>query len=102
MRFIGQVEVAAFVRDHPAETERLQAWVAEMRRRNWRNARDLTAAFREVDASRTPLVIFRFGRPSIHIETLMDFRSKVLILIAIKYPRPHLAQLQHENDRRDH
>jgi mRNA-degrading endonuclease HigB of HigAB toxin-antitoxin module len=101
MRFVGQAEVAAFLRDHPAESERLQAWVAEMRHRNWKNLRDLTTAFRDVDASHSPLAIFRFDRPPMHIETLIDFRTNVLLLLAIKYPRLRLAQLQYGNEHRD-
>lgn len=102
MRFVGQTEVAAFLRSYPKESERLLAWVAEMQHRNWRDARELIVAFREVDTSRLPLTVFRFDRPPMQIETLIDFRTKVLVLLAIKHPRPHVAHHQQESERRDH
>jgi mRNA-degrading endonuclease HigB of HigAB toxin-antitoxin module len=102
MRFVGQAEVATFLRLHPAESERLQAWVAEIRHRNWRSPQELKTAFRDVDAARSPLTVFRFDRPPLHIETLIDFRTNVLVLLAIKHPRLHVAQLQYGNEHRDH
>jgi mRNA-degrading endonuclease HigB of HigAB toxin-antitoxin module len=101
MRFVGQTEVATFLRDYPAESERLQAWVAEMRQRNWQNLQEMTTAFRDIDPSRSPLIVFRFEKPPMHIETVIDFRAKVLVLLAIKHPRLHLAQLQYGSERRD-
>lgn len=86
MRFVGQVEVAAFLRDHPDDTERLQAWVAEIRYCNWRDSQELLASFRDVDISRSPLIVFRFRKPPIRIETITDFRTGVLVLLAIKLP----------------
>lgn len=104
MRFVGQAEVAAFLRDHPVEADRLQAWVAEVRHCNWRCQQDLMTAFRDVDASGSPLIVFRFDRPPMHIETLIDFRTNVLVLLAIKRPGLHLEQLQYRNgnERRAH
>jgi hypothetical protein len=87
MRFVGQAEVLAFLRDCPAETERLQSWVAEIQHHNWRNFRELLATFQDVDASRPPLTIFRLNRPPLHIETLIDFRTNVLMLLAINQPQ---------------
>jgi mRNA-degrading endonuclease HigB of HigAB toxin-antitoxin module len=102
MRFVGQTEVVTFLRDHPAESERLRAWVAEMRHRNWRSPQELTSAFRDVDTSRSPLTVFRFDRPPIHIETLIDFRTNVLMLVAIKHPQLHVAHHHDGSERRDH
>ncbi len=102
MRFVGQSEILGFLRDHPAEAERVQAWVAEIRHRNWQSPGELAAAFQDVDASRLPLTVFRFRRPPLHIETLIDFRANVLVLLAIKQPQLPLATLSHGNDRRDH
>ena len=99
---MGQAEVAAFLRDHPVETERLQAWVAEMRHHNWRNAQDLATMFRDVDGSRPPMTIFRFDKPPLHMETMIDFRTNVMVLLAIKHPQRHLAQLQYRNERHGH
>ena len=84
MRFTGQTELAAFLHDHPEDAERLQAWVAEIRYRNWKSPEALSADFRNVDTSRSPLMVFRFGRPPIHIETLIDFRTSVVLLITIR------------------
>ena len=102
MRFVGQAEVVAFLREYPAESERLQAWVAEMRHRKWRSAGELTSAFRDIDTSRSPLTVFRFDRPPIHIETLIDFRTNVLMLLAIKHPQLHVAHHEYGSERRDH
>lgn len=102
MRFVGQSEVAAFLRDHHLESERLQSWVAEMRHRHWRSPQHLTTAFRDVDVSHLPTALFRFDRPRMHIETLIDFRTSVIVLVAIKYPQSDRVHLQHGNRRLDH
>lgn len=101
MRFVGQEEVAAFLRDHPAETERLQAWVAEIRHRNWKSCSELVAAFQDIDASRLPVAVFRLSRPPIHLETLIDFRTNLLMLVSIKQPRLP-ATASNGDERRDH
>jgi len=102
MRFVGQAEVVAFLRDYPTESERLQAWVAEMRHCNWRSVQELTAAFTAVDSSRSPLMVFQLASPPLRIETLIDFRTNVLMLLAIKYPLARLAPHQDRNERRDY
>ena len=96
MRFVGQTELAAFLRTHPEEADRLQAWVAEIRYRNWTNTEALSADFQHVDASRLPLTVFRLGRPPIHIETLIDFRTKVVLLLAIQQPYLQFAPIQQQ------
>lgn len=101
MRFVGQTELAVFLRGHPGEAERLQAWMAEIRHRNWKNAEALAADFQNVDASQSPLTVFRFGRPPLDIETLIDFRTNVVLLLTMRQPQPHFGTLQQGNEQRD-
>jgi len=86
MKFLGQAEAAAFLREHPTQSDRLQPWLSEIRFRNWRNAAALAADFRSADTSASPRVVFRFGPPALVIETLVDFRNQIVLLTAI-----HLA-----------
>lgn len=93
MKFLGQAEAAAFLRGHPTQADKLQAWLSEIRFRSWHNAAALAADFRNVDASASPRVVFRFGRPALVIETLMDFRNEIVLLTAIRMAvstTPHL------------
>lgn len=102
MVFLGQTEVAVFLRRHPAEAERLQAWLSEMRHRDWDNAQALSADFRNVDTSSPPRAIFQLGDPPLRIETLIDFRTKVVLVLGIDQPglrapsvqTPHFSSMQ--------
>jgi mRNA-degrading endonuclease HigB of HigAB toxin-antitoxin module len=94
MRFLGQAEVAAFLSGHPSEAERLQAWLSEMRHRDWKNAEALSADFRSVDTSNPPRAIFKLGDPPLRIETLIDFRTNVVLLLGINEPGLQMSSVQ--------
>jgi mRNA-degrading endonuclease HigB of HigAB toxin-antitoxin module len=99
MRFVGQMEVAAFLGDHPKETDRLQAWLAEIKHRNWDSAEALSADFPNLEASKPPLTVFRLGDAALRVETIIDFRNRVVVLRTIQElaPIPRLTALQHGN-----
>jgi hypothetical protein len=78
------MEVAAFLRDNPAESDRLLAWLSEIRHRRWPSAEALCADFGSVDASRPPLTIFQLRGSRLRIETLIDFRTSVVLLLGIR------------------
>jgi mRNA-degrading endonuclease HigB of HigAB toxin-antitoxin module len=83
MRIVGQIEVATFLSDHPNETDRLQAWLAEIKHRNWDSREALSADFPNLDMSQPPLTVFRLGQAALRVETLIDFRNRVVVLRTI-------------------
>lgn len=91
MRFAGLAEVATFLAQCPGETEAMRAWVTEVRHRTWANAAALTTDFADVDTSRLPTVVFGLQRGILQIETLIDFRSGIVLLTAIRR-RPDRSQ----------
>jgi hypothetical protein len=84
MRFLGQTEVAEFLRLQPAEADRIQAWLSEIRNREWSDAASLSADFRSVDTSNLPQAIFQLRDPPVQIETIIDFRNSVVLLRRIE------------------
>jgi mRNA-degrading endonuclease HigB of HigAB toxin-antitoxin module len=84
MKFVGQIEVAEFVRTHPPQAEDLRAWMAEVRHRNWPDANALSADFQSIDRSKPPLTIFRLAESALTIEALIDFRTGVVLLTEIR------------------
>ena len=84
MRFLGQIEVAEFVKAHPRQGEALRAWVAEVRHHNWPDGKALSADFPGVDLSKQPSVVFHLRRAALTIETLVSFRTGCLLLTAIR------------------
>jgi mRNA-degrading endonuclease HigB of HigAB toxin-antitoxin module len=87
MKFLGQVEASAFMRDYPAEAETLRAWIAEIRCGRWDSPRKLSADYRNVDVSCPPRVIFRFAGAPIQVETVIDFRIGVVLVTDIQKTR---------------
>jgi len=84
MKFLGRTQLAAFLRDHPEQADTLQAWLSEIQYRDWRTRDALASDFQSVDATRTPLAVFRLGRPALVIETLVDFRNGIVLLTGIR------------------
>jgi mRNA-degrading endonuclease HigB of HigAB toxin-antitoxin module len=84
MKLLGQAEAAAFLQGHPTQADRLQAWLSEIRFRRWRNSDALAADFRSADTSASPKVVFHLGRPTLVIETLVDFRKEIVLLTEIR------------------
>jgi mRNA-degrading endonuclease HigB of HigAB toxin-antitoxin module len=87
MRFLGQFELVEFLRAQPSETERIQAWLSEIRNRHWSCAEALSADFRSVDMSKPPLAIFQLRDPPLQIDTLIDFRTSIVLLRGIQKPK---------------
>lgn len=84
MRFVGSLEVARYIETHPSDAAVLQSWVAEMRHRAWPDHVALGADFRSADVSKPPRVIFKFASANVQIETVIDFRRRVVLLTKIK------------------
>ena len=84
MKFLGQAEAAAFLREHPKKAETLRAWLGEIQYRNWHSPEALSADFQNVDTTRPPLAVFRLGRAALEIETLVDFRNGIVLLTGIR------------------
>lgn len=98
MKFLGQSEIAAYVHDHPGEAEMLRAWVGEIKHGTWETAEGLRADFLEVDVSTPPLAIFRLGRRPVRVETIFDFRNRIVLLTALRLPAGLWSlHLQHGN-----
>jgi mRNA-degrading endonuclease HigB of HigAB toxin-antitoxin module len=84
MKFLGQVEAATFLREHPRQAETLRAWLGEIQHRNWHSPEALAADLHNVDTTSPPLAVFRLGRAALEIETLVDFRSGIVLLTGIR------------------
>jgi hypothetical protein len=103
LRFVGQSEVAAFVAQLPAYGDTVRAWVSEMKHRNWLSAAAFATDFKNVDASNLPAVIFYLAPPGLRIETLVDFRAGIIMLVAIEPSTVWRGnQLQPWNTQSDH
>ena len=84
MKFLGQHEALAFLRQHPARADTVRAWLAEIRNRNWPSAEAMAADFRAIDATDLPRVVFDLDPAGIQIETLVDFRNGVVLLTGFR------------------
>lgn len=85
MRFFGYTEAASFMVQHPLHGETLRAWLCEIQYRDWRSPGALTADFRCVDVT-PPFTVFRLGIPPLLIETIVDFRNRIVLLTGIRVP----------------
>jgi len=83
MRVLGQLEVAEFVRGHPEEADLLRAWLSEVRHHRWANSQALKADFRSVEANQPTRAVFRLGPKPIVVETIIDFRNGVVLLVTL-------------------
>lgn len=102
MRFVGQTEIAGFLAHSPAYGDTLRAWVAEMRHGRWASVGALAADFHDVDASALPTVNFYPPSSKLRIETIIDFRLGIVLLVTID-PRGSLrGNSQTWKARRDH
>jgi hypothetical protein len=88
MRLLGQVEVAAFVRHHPDETEVLAAWLNEVRHHGWANSDALMADFRSAEAHQPPYAVFRLGPTPVFVETIVDYRNGVILVERLRVRDP--------------
>lgn len=84
MRFLGKVEVAAFLTIQPAYAEGVRAWLNEISRRNWPSAEALSTDFLHADISAPPVIVFHLAAGAVCIETLVDFRNGIVLLTAIR------------------
>jgi mRNA-degrading endonuclease HigB of HigAB toxin-antitoxin module len=103
MRFVGQTEICALLAAWPEHGDALRAWASEIKYRWWKSAEDLVADFRDVDASRNPVVVFYLVPVGLRIETLINFRLGIVLVTDF---RPHALMsarsLETWDARRDH
>lgn len=83
MRFVGQTELAGFLTRSPGYADTLRAWLAEMKHGRWTSAAGLVADFPNVDASDLPSVVFRLALAALRVETIIDFRRGIVLLVEI-------------------
>jgi mRNA-degrading endonuclease HigB of HigAB toxin-antitoxin module len=103
MRFVGQTEVAGFLAQSPGYVDALRAWLAEMKHGRWASAAALAADFQNVDTSELPSVVFYLTPAALRIETIVDFRMGIVLLVAIAPFAAMKGNQQRDwNARRDH
>lgn len=88
MRLVGQTELAEFLRENVHGRDLIQAWLAEMRHGNWKDAVALKGDFRNVDISALPAVIFQIPGAGAQIETLINFRLGLIALVSVQASSP--------------
>ena len=65
------------------DADALRAWVYELAHRDFESAAGLAAAFRQVDLSALSIAIFRLSSAPVRIDTLIDFRTGVVLVIHV-------------------
>ena len=82
LRLVGLdvVEAHLSVCRSGSEAEALRAWVCELEHREYDDPRQLTARFRQVDLSEPPIVSFHLTGTALRIDTLIDFRTGVVLV----------------------
>jgi mRNA-degrading endonuclease HigB of HigAB toxin-antitoxin module len=103
MRFVGQTEIAGFLAQSPGYRDTIRAWLAEMKHGRWASAAALAADFQNVDTSELPSVVFYLAPAALRIETIIDFRIGIVLLMAIAPFAAMQGNPQHSwNAQRDH
>jgi mRNA-degrading endonuclease HigB of HigAB toxin-antitoxin module len=83
MRFVGQTEVVEFLAQSPEYADTVRAWLAEMKHGHWASAATLTTDFQNVDTSGLPSVVFYLAPATLRIETIINFRMSIVLLVAL-------------------
>jgi mRNA-degrading endonuclease HigB of HigAB toxin-antitoxin module len=103
MRFVGQTEVAGFLAQSPRYGDTIRAWVAEMKNGKWDSAAALATDFKDLDTSELPSVVFYLTQGTLRIETIIDFRMGIVLMVAITPFTTMQGNAQRDrNARRDH
>jgi mRNA-degrading endonuclease HigB of HigAB toxin-antitoxin module len=83
MRFVGKTEVGGFLAQAPEYDDTVKAWAAEMKHGHWHSAAALAADYQNIDISDLPSVIFYLESVELRIDTMIDFRRGIVLLVAI-------------------
>jgi HTH-type transcriptional regulator / antitoxin HigA len=86
MKFIGRVEAASFLRQHPDQAETVRAWLGEIQHRKWGSPEALLADYPTIDITRPPLAVFWLDRIALQIETVMAFSNGTVFLTGFRKP----------------
>src|SRR5688572_615663 len=101
MKLLGTTELAAFLKEQPDRAESLNAWAAEIRDRNWASPEAMARDFPHADIGQ-PEAVFQMGVPPAIVETLIDFRNGVLLVVGLR-PAAALSTSSSNSDRsREH
>jgi mRNA-degrading endonuclease HigB of HigAB toxin-antitoxin module len=65
------------------DADALRAWVYELEHRDFGDPQRLIAGFRQVDLSKAPVAIFHLAGTPLRIDTLIDFRTEVVLVTHI-------------------
>ena len=65
------------------DADALKAWVYELEHRDFGVPARLTAGFRQVDLSKPPVAVFHLAGTPLRIDTLIDFRTGVVLVTHI-------------------
>lgn len=83
MRFVGQTEIAGFLAQSPGYVDPVRAWLSEMKHGHWTSPAALAADFQNLDTTELPAVVFYLAPAALRIETIIDFRMGIVLLVAI-------------------
>ena len=92
MRVIGLDLVSSRLNGDPfsQRADALRAWVYELEHRDFSTSAHLAAAFPRVDLSAAPVAIFHLAYAPFRIDTVVDFRTRVVLITRISEVRQHL------------
>ena len=82
VRLLGRERLAQFLRTHAGtkEADILKAWISELTNRVWAEPAVLCRDFHHVDISAPPVVIFRLAGAPLEIETMVHFKSGLVLV----------------------
>jgi hypothetical protein len=85
MRVVGLDLVSCRLNEDPfsQKADALRAWVSELEHRDFFTSAQLAAAFRQVDMSAPPITIFHLAYAPLRIDTVIDFRTRVVLVTRI-------------------
>jgi hypothetical protein len=83
MRFVGKAEVAGFLAHTAGYENTVKAWVAEMKHGHWPSAAALAADYQNLDVSDLPSLVFYLTPSGLRIDTIIDFRKGIVLLVTI-------------------
>jgi mRNA-degrading endonuclease HigB of HigAB toxin-antitoxin module len=85
VRVLGRDVVEAHLaeRRFSPEGDALRAWLYELEHCEWTHPARLSAAFQRVDLSAPPSAIFHLASAPLRIETLIDFRTRIVLVTRI-------------------
>jgi mRNA-degrading endonuclease HigB of HigAB toxin-antitoxin module len=88
MRLLGQSELADFTERHKGAAEDVRAWLSEIKHQRWTGPSDLARGMFKVDFLNPPRARFHVAAATLVIETIIDFKSGVVLVTGIQATSP--------------